>query len=71
MNFPQMAQSMMPSFENYATNFTRKIQGQVSSLNVFLKICSLRGFLAALCALPTLMGQHSGERGNLLIYFRI
>ena len=41
MGFSEMAEPMMPCFKSHTTNITRKVQRQVESFNVLLKIGSL------------------------------
>ena len=41
MGFSEMAEPMVPCFESHTTNITRKVQIQVESFNVLLKIGSL------------------------------
>ena len=71
MGFSEMAEPMMPCFESHTTNITWKVQRQVESFNVLLKICSLWSSLPAFWTLPTLIWHHSWQWCNLLINITI
>ena len=71
MSCSDMALSAVSCFEGDSTQITWEIQTQMKSLDMFLKICSLRGLLSTVATLPDIRGNSLCQRGNLVINLRI
>ena len=71
MSRSDMALSAVSCFKVDSTQITRQMQTQMNSLDMFLKICSLRGLFSTVATLPDIRGNSLCQRGNLVINLRI